>query len=400
MFRKKMKYFLLVCYSIFAFTGYNESENLTDGFSTNIKSIEHITIYEDSLFYSCFPSVIRKHNKELLLAFRRAPNRELYCEENTHLDHNSNLVMVRSIDGYNWSKQPELIYAHPLGGSQDPCLLQLQNGTILCTSYFWSFFSHKTIEKFHKNNCNYQIIGDAVFMGGYIVKSSNGGKTWQINEAPPCLDDEICNTASGTRITAYNRGALYQDKNGRIYWAVAANDQINPNKTSVHLIVSDNDGMTWDYKCKIATDPRIAFNETSIYQTPRGDIVAFIRSENGGQAYIARSKDGGCTFETQEYMGFHGLPINALRLPDDSVLITYGYRMPPYGIRARILDAECINFKSAKEIVLRDDADSWDVGYTWPILLDDGKVLVVYYLNNQQGIRCIMGTIIEFEKNR
>jgi hypothetical protein len=32
-------------------------------------------------------------------------------------------------NGENWSKNPELIYAHPFGGSQDPCLLQLRDGT-------------------------------------------------------------------------------------------------------------------------------------------------------------------------------------------------------------------------------------------------------------------------------
>jgi len=105
------------------------------------------------------------------------------------------------------------------------------------------------------------------------------------------------------------------------------------------------------------------------------------------------------SFEPQEDMGFHAQPMNVLRLPDNDVLLTYGYRVPPYGIRAKILNAECTNFREAEEIILRNDGDSTDLGYTWPVLLNNRKVLVVYYFNNDPGSRSIMGTIIEFERN-
>jgi hypothetical protein len=94
-------------------------------------------------------------------------------------------------------------------------------------------------------------------------------------------------------------------------------------------------------------------------------------------------------------MGFRGHPLNALPLPDHRVLLTYGYRHPPYGIRARILNAECTDFSTAKEIVLRDDGGNWDIGYTWPVMLDNNSVLVVYYFNTANGVRYIAGTIIE-----
>ena len=94
-------------------------------------------------------------------------------------------------------------------------------------------------------------------------------------------------------------------------------------------------------------------------------------------------------------MGFQGHPLNALRLPDNRVLLTYGYRHQPFGIRARILNAECTDFKTAPEIVLRTDGGNGDIGYTWPVLLDRNRVLVVYYFNKDNGIRHIAGTILE-----
>ncbi|MGV8133700.1 MAG: hypothetical protein AB2L20_00670 [Mangrovibacterium sp.] len=82
---------------------------------TGVRKLKDIVIYQDTHFYSCFPSVIRRPDGEFLVAFRRAPDRRIFREEgNLHVDPNSYLVMVRSTDGEIWTPEPELIYAHPL----------------------------------------------------------------------------------------------------------------------------------------------------------------------------------------------------------------------------------------------------------------------------------------------
>ena len=203
----------------------------------------------------------------------------------------------------------------------------------------------------------------------------------------------LLSTKYGVKVPAYNRGALYEAKDGRILWIVAAHDNVN--KTSNYLITSKDKGLTWEYTGEVAKDPGISFNEASVYETPKGDIVGFLRTAGyDDQAVIARSNDGGKTFKW-ESMGFQGHPMNALRLPDNRVLITYGYRHKPFGIRARILNAECTDFKTAPEIVLREDGGNGDIGYTWPVQLSEDRVLVVYYYNKENGLRYIAGTILE-----
>jgi sialidase-1 len=115
-------------------------------------------------------------------------------------------------------------------------------------------------------------------------------------------------------------------------------------------------------------------------------------------ACIARSKNGGKSFDQWESMGFQGHPLNAIRLPDNRVLLTYGYRHKPFGIRARILNPECTDFATAPEMILRDDGGNTDIGYTWPVVIDKNHVLVVYYFNKNDGIRHIAGTIIEIKQ--
>ena len=108
--------------------------------SAGVRKVEDMVIYKDDKFYSSFPSIVRRSNGELLVAFRRAPERRLLGERSTtHTDPNSYLMLVRSRDdGKSWSHEPELIYANPFGGSQDPCMVPLRDGSILCSSYGWA----------------------------------------------------------------------------------------------------------------------------------------------------------------------------------------------------------------------------------------------------------------------
>ncbi len=374
--------------------GREEAKIQPAGNSKNgVRKIRDIVIYRDTVFFSSFPSVVKRPDGEILVAFRRAPDRRIFGEKGTnHVDPNSYLMMVRSQDGENWTKEPELIYAHAFGGSQDPCLLQLRDGTLLCMSYGWAFVRPDGIPNLKQP---YTEAGGAIFLGGYYVRSADGGKTWSGPFYPPHIPPEITFNALGKPMPAYNRGALCEGKSGRIFWAVAAKDSGSPAKTSVYLITSDDKGQTWQFSCPVAKDDKASFNETSVYETPKGDIVAFLRtSKMDDQACIARSSDGGKSFKWQK-MGFQGHPLNALRLSDNRVLLTYGYRHEPYGIRARILNPECTDFATAQEIVLRDDGDNGDLGYTWPVLLDDHRALVVYYFNKDNGTRYIAGTILE-----
>jgi hypothetical protein len=148
----------------------------------------------------------------------------------------------------------------------------------------------------------------------------------------------------------------------------------------------------------VATNAKVSFNEASLYETPRGDLVAFLRTEKfDDHLVLARSTDGGKSFLPWEDSGFQGHPAQALRLPDDRVLLVYGYRHPPFGIRARVLNAECTNAATAGEIILRDDGGNADLGYPWATMLSGKRVLVVYYFNQADGARYIAGTILELD---
>ncbi len=362
-----------------------------------MRKLEDIVIYSDENFYSAFPSIVSRPDGELLVAFRRAPERRKYfATEHRHTDPNSYLVLVRSRDlGRTWTTEPELIYAHPMGGSQDPCMVQLDDGSLLVSSYAWMLVS--------KEGANYVKRKPGkdgwlfTSLGGYLMRSQDGGGTWQGPIIPPQLENQHSGFP-GVPHPACSRGAMIQADDGNLYWSVTRSPKSKPwGFTMLELLISEDRGLSWNDAGPIAADDKITFNETSLIQTEKGDLLAFVRSEDfNDHGVIVRSKNMGKTWEPWQDMGIIGHPYHALKLPNQHIYLVYGYRHQPYGIRARVLDPEGTRFDT-EEIILRDDGGSGDLGYAWSSLTADGRVLSVYYFNQKDGVRHIGGTFLEID---
>ena len=375
--------------------------------------VRDLIVYQDDRFYSAFPSVVVRKDGAILVAFRRAPSYRalgLVGQPNhSHTDPNSYLVLVRSTDhGHTWTTDPELIFAHPFGGSQDPCLTLLRDGTIVCSSYGWALLQrdeHKF--KWHAAGTPHEVWGhfDYAFLGGYLLRSVDSGRSWEGPLLPPPVPGAKDLTVFMKPSPAYNRGPMWEGRDGTLYWAVVATVGVRPPLTEVHLLASRDGGLTWEYRCPVARDPELSFNETALIETRGGTLLAFLRTAGGDfdlsgaglhrdQTAVARSTDGGRSFGPWEDAGFRGHPHCATQLPDGRILLVYGYRHKPFGIRARVLDPEAAHLSQSEEIVLRDDGGNVDLGYPWIGRMADGRYLVVYYFNREDGTRHIAGTIL------
>lgn len=78
----------------------------------------------------------------------------------------------------------------------------------------------------------------------------------------------------------------------------------------------------------------------------------------------------------------NGNPPCLVKLSDGRLCVTYGYRSIPYGIRAKI---SADNGKTwSPVILLRDDARTWDIGYTRSVQRADGKIVTAYYYTTEE----------------
>jgi hypothetical protein len=87
-----------------------------------------------------------------------------------------------------------------------------------------------------------------------------------------------------------------------------------------------------------------------------------------------------------------GNPPALLKLPDGRLVLTYGFRNPPFSIRARVSSDEGKTW--SEDIMLRDDGGSWDLGYTRTVQRTDGNLVTVYYFNTANNTERFIGATI------
>ena len=169
-------------------------------------------------------------------------------------------------------------------------------------------------------------------------------------------------------------------------------------------------GETWDL-IDVAADGVHSFNEAELLALPDGAVLAMIRAESGtasspldkrGFLWQTMSRDGGRTWGAPAVTRMWGYPPHLLLLRNGDVLCTYGYRRPPFGIRACFSRDGGRTWDVAREAILRRDAlpdgpgpgkgAPGDLGYPRSVELSDGTILTVYYLTLGDGVTHIAAT--------
>jgi sialidase-1 len=368
-----------------------------------LKFVKNIVIYKDEN-YNSFPNVIRRADGSLMVGFRQAVDRQVrsIADMNKaftgvrHIDPTSKAVYVASKDeGETWDQKINIIYDDFVYGVQDPCLNQLADGTIFATFFMWKVFKREDVEESLPSD---RVLDDkyvARVDDSYSIRSYDGGITW---------DEPIpINFAGKKRVTVRGNIAVLDD--GAILLPVYGDNEVCEPSQAVILKTYDK-GKTW---IKLSSIPQIngyGYFEPNLYRTESGKLVVFIRTHKIGVKSVYESEkmsplvtcesiDNGQTWSEPKIREIYSpSPFHALRLNSGNVILTYGYRYKPHGLRAVLLNPECNNFDEAEEVILRDDGLGTDIGYTSSVLLNNGDVLVTYYYyDKDDDYRYIAGTV-------
>lgn len=162
------------------------------------------------------------------------------------------------------------------------------------------------------------------------------------------------------------------------------------------LYESFDEGETWECLSKIPMAKGMECGkdnellcEPHVVETLDGEIIVAIRAHDDPEQYrfsiyFTSSKDGGKTWSELWGLGKTGSPPHLLLRRDGSILVTYGRRAAPFGIRAVVSYDGCRTFSD--EFIL-SEARNGDLGYPATTELADGSFVTVYYQPYEQDNR-------------
>lgn len=335
-------------------------------------------VFKEKGAYASMPSIVRAENKTLLVSFRLAP-----CEAKgySHLHSQSASVIARSMDnGKTWSA-PEVIAEDDLLAKQDPQLLLLPDGRIVC--YYFRYLFHpegerKTLERdrslvvipMPKKRAIASLRGV-----GYAISADNG-KTFSRSRviALTGISSFAARGACGVSENGVTRMPIYAAKTGRDRYAL-------------YVIEGRFGERAWRVKGKIAESAIVNGTSTHYFEpallcASDGVLHAFVRAhtKEGIVTLRAFSNTNGASFSPLIPFGVNGHPAHPLQLSDGRILLTYGYRARKgSGVRARFAKTEKESIIIGDEFILDDLSPTPDTGYPWGVQIDDTTALSVYY---------------------
>ncbi len=364
--------------------------------------MEHITIYKGADRHAAFPHVIRLQDGSLTCVFREAPARPGAAStwegnekvSHYHLDDNSCIALVRSTDdGRTWDPATRVVVDQS-DGTQDlnmAMAAQLSSGELLLNNHRW--FLHVSKEQAESMSPDRKVLaaahyserfGEMVADSLYMYRSADGGRTWSAPERfaidgltfqPHTGKDGVLEMPGGQLLLMFNATAVSGASSG------------------VYAARSGDGGRTWAQPSLAALDPegQVGFGEPSLVRLASGRLLSMMRT--GEHLYQAYSDDDGWTWQGVKQSPIWGYPAHCIQLRSGRVLCAYGYRRKPFGIRACLSDDEGETWDVSNEIVIRGDGLHRDLGYPASILLEDGRILTVYYFHDEDGMRYIGGSI-------
>jgi hypothetical protein len=240
---------------------------------------------------------------------------------------------------------------------RDPSIVQLRDGSI------WiNFF------RFEPKTRKAQLA---------IIRSVDEGRTWNTHQ-----DLDVSGFSSSG--LACSDGILELPAGDLLLPAYGTADS---GEAGAYVLRSQDQGTSWSGPIPLAVLESPNFEEPALGYLNDGRMVALLRTDHKGKGYIYQSVsvDQGYTWSTPEELSLWGYPADLLPLSDGRLLVTYGYRQLPCGVRYCLTDRSLMWSIQSERILRCDGDDDGELGYPSSIELDSGEVLTVYYHTSREG---------------
>ena len=214
-----------------------------------------------------------------------------------------------------------------------------------------------------------------------VTRSADRGLSWSTpQELPPSSSEpELLLHPYGQMRRLHDNQLVFNARGWYTSEAYARQPDL-PGRMS-YLYRSDDDGRQWHGPQLVGAGK----TETAFLQLYKANWLAYVRDPQG-PSQITRSDDGGRTWHSwaPALAGREGTsrlrhPGSIARLGNGNVLITYGHRQPPFGVRAIVSRDGGSSFDTEREYVITDSYLLEDCGYPSTVCLEDGTIVTLAY---------------------
>jgi len=324
---------------------------------------DHVIICKTPGRHHAFPGLDRVPDGSLGVVFR---------DGIAHVCPFGRIILTRSRDeGRTWSP-PVCIWDSP-SDERDPSIHSLPDGRVLVTFNVWNSWMASTPlrKKYAEQTARILRDGPRKYTGRKIMFSSDGGLTWtEPVNIPPFSPHGPTLAPDGN---LYYPGWRHFD--GRRYMVIWR---------------SEDGGRTWVEHADVAAcadnphSNQVVYDEPYLVIPPKGPWIITFRVQADGYVRQAFSNDGRRWSRVRKTR-VRGFPQHILPLKDGRLLMAYGYRYKPYGVRACVSRDHGRTWHVDQEILLNYGAANSDLGYPVSLELKDGRLLTVYYYNDPSG---------------
>jgi hypothetical protein len=281
-----------------------------------------------------------------------------------HVGERGRIDLCTSSDGgESWDWNRPIVTQGP--DARNQAVLETSDGTLLLT-YVHAAYRNGVFDP----TGGYRTV--------YLIRSTDGGRTW--SDAQPILE----NGPTGDHLSPY--GKMVELRDGTIILALYRGNR--PDGRYLSTIVRSRDGgRTWGDSSTIAEGA----DETALLSLPSGKLIAMLRRAGDPAApesrlWQADSFDHGYTWSApRPITGPTQIPADLLLLRSGRILLTFGHRTVPFGVRALISHDGGETWDTTNQITLAADSVTRDCGYPSSIQLIDGSILTSYYMFSSSG---------------
>jgi hypothetical protein len=316
-----------------------------------------------------------------------------------HHDSGQTVLITSDDDGSTWTEPSVVLPFTDTTGNWDCGICEVGDGTLVVNFTMAGYFKRgirpeqpswsmgPMTEEHGDWTWAYRTMS---WLGTYTVRSTDGGATWSdpipVNARPL--------KHAGCRLGAWpiGEGSLLLGVYGRIrgYGEEGENES-----TRAALLRSDDSGYNWEYYSTMAFDPAsiVDYEEPAIVKLGDGRWIGMLRTHvnpSGDAKNLAMvlSEDDGFSWSSPNFTNIWGYPAEFATLPDGRILMIYGYRRAPYGVRGMVSD-DGVTWDRADEFVIREGGVPQQfcqnpgifqhIGYPSVTVLGDGSVLAMYH---------------------